>query len=191
MDFKNGIASYLELLQATISSLDRSEIEAFLKALMDAYERGSKIFVFGNGGSGATASHFAGDMNKGVSYGLDKRFRVISLVDNSATVTAYANDVSYDLVFVEQLKNFIEDGDIVIAISGSGNSKNVLLAVEYANERGNLTLGITGYDGGKLKRTAKLSVNANVKDMQVTEDLHMMIAHLTMKVLCDHLQPGK
>jgi D-sedoheptulose 7-phosphate isomerase len=187
MDFARGIDSYLASLQSAISHLDRGEIEVFLNVLMEAYERGSRLFVFGNGGSGATASHFAGDMNKGVSFGLDKRFKFMPLVDNMATITAYSNDVSYDLVFVEQLKNFIEDGDVVIGISGSGNSKNVILAIEYANARGNTTLGITGYDGGKLKQIAKHSVNAGIDDMQVTEDIHMIIAHLTMKVLSTHL----
>ena len=191
MDFKDDIALYLESLQKTIDSLDQKEINSFLWLLMEAYECGSKIFVFGNGGSGATASHFAGDMNKGVSYGLEKRFRVMPLVDNMATITAYSNDLSYDLVYVEQLKNFIEDGDLVIGISGSGKSKNVVLAIEYANERGNQTMGITGYDGGILKKIAKNSMNVGINDMQITEDIHMIMAHLTMKVISDHLRNTK
>lgn len=150
---------------------------------MNAYKEGSTIFVFGNGGSAATASHFATDLNKGISYGLEKRFRVMALTDNFSTVSAYSNDTSYDDVFVEQMKNFIKPGDLVIGISGSGNSKNVLNAVEYANSRGNITVGITGYDGGKLRQIAKHSVNANIKDMQISEDIHMILGHLTMKVL--------
>jgi D-sedoheptulose 7-phosphate isomerase len=191
MGFKDGITAYLDTLRATIDALDRDEIDEFLGVMLAAYERGSRIFVFGNGGSASTASHFAGDLNKGVSYGLEKRFRVIPLVDNVATITAYSNDQSYDVAFVEQLKNFIEDGDVVVGISGSGNSKSIVSAIEFANARGNETVGITGYDGGILKRIAKHSLNANIDDMQVTEDIHMIFSHLTMKVLSRHLGTDK
>ena len=109
----------------------------------------------GNGGSGASASHAAGDLNKGVSYGREKRFRVISLNDNLATLTAYANDVSYVDVFVEQLKNFLRPGDLVIAISGSGNSPNVLKAIEYANQQGAITVGLTGFTAESSPRSRR------------------------------------
>ncbi len=183
MKFENPITNYIDTLQKTISMLDKSEINAFLETLMKAYEQDATIFIFGNGGSAATASHFATDFNKGISYGLEKRFRVMALTDNYSTVSAYSNDTSYDDVFIEQMKNFIKDNDIVIGISGSGNSKNVIKAIEYANARGNTTIGITGYDGGTLRKITKLSVNANIRDMQISEDIHMILCHLSMKVL--------
>ncbi len=183
MKFEKPITNYLQILQDTISAMDKNEIDKYLETLMTAYENDSTIFIFGNGGSAATASHFATDLNKGISYGLEKRFRVMALTDNFSTVSAYSNDTSYDDVFIEQMKNFIKDNDIAIGISGSGNSKNVIKAIEYANARGNTTVGITGYDGGLLKKIAKISVNANIKDMQISEDIHMILGHLTMKVL--------
>jgi D-sedoheptulose 7-phosphate isomerase len=137
----------------------------------------------GNGGSGATASHFTGDFNKGLSFHKARRFRFICLNDNYATFAAYANDVGYEDVFVEPLKNFLAEGDLVIGISGSGNSPNVLKAVEYANDHGAVTLGLTGYDGGKLKTLARHGVHIPIADMQVTEDLHMVLDHLAYVVL--------
>lgn len=137
----------------------------------------------GNGGSAATASHYCCDFNKGVSYEYEKRFKFMCLSDNTATLTAYANDVSYEMVFVEPLKNFLQPGDLVIGISGSGNSKNVLHAIDYANDHQAITLGITGYSGGALKKKAKYSVNIGVDDMQISEDLHMMLDHLAMKII--------
>lgn len=183
MKFEIPIKNYLESLQDTISRLNSAEIDTFLDVLMNAYNNGATIFIFGNGGSAATASHFATDLNKGISFGLEKRFRVMALTDNFSTVSAYSNDTSYDDVFVEQMKNFIKPGDLVIGISGSGNSKNVIKAIEYAKSSGNTTVGITGYDGGKLRQIANHSVNANINDMQISEDIHMILGHLTMKVL--------
>jgi D-sedoheptulose 7-phosphate isomerase len=139
--------------------------------------------MMGNGGSAATASHYAADFNKGLSYGKARRFRFICLSDNVPTLTAYANDVAYDEAFVEQLRNFLEPGDLVVAISGSGNSRNVLKAIEYANRSGAVTVGLTGYDGGELKRIARYGVHIPIDDMQVTEDLHMVLDHLAYAVL--------
>ena len=113
------------------------------------------------------------------------------LSDNVPTLTAYANDLSYDEVFVEQLRNFLEPGDLVIAISGSGNSRNVLKAVEYANRSGAITLGLTGYDGGELRRMAQHGVHIPIADMQVTEDLHMVLDHLCYAVLGKILPEAK
>jgi len=177
------IDSYFEKLIETIQNIDTVEIEQCSKVLLEAYENGNNIFICGNGGSAATASHFACDINKGVSYGLDKRFRVIPLTDSLSTITAYTNDVDYDVVFVEQLKNFFQEGDVIIGISGSGNSQNVLNAMEYVNNNGGITIGWTGFSGGKLKQISKYSVNANIDDMQVSEDIHMILTHLMMKTL--------
>jgi D-sedoheptulose 7-phosphate isomerase len=123
-------------------------------------------------------------LNKGVSYGRPKRFRVISLNDNMATLTAYANDVSYSEAFVEQLKNFLRSGDVVIGISGSGNSASILKAVEYANQQGAITVGMCGFSGGKLAALAQLPLHIPVNDMQKVEDIHMMLFHVAMQILC-------
>ncbi|MBN2403119.1 MAG: SIS domain-containing protein [Spirochaetes bacterium] len=182
MDFTKEINEYLTNLKKTIENLDVMEIDSVANVLLDAYNRGANIFVCGNGGSALTASHFACDFNKGVSYGLEKRFRIIPLTDNIGTIMAYSNDVDYECIFLEQMKNFFYSSDVVIGISGSGNSKNVLKAVEYANEKGGISIGLTGYNGGELKRLAKYSINANINDMQISEDIHMIMNHLLMKV---------
>ncbi len=176
------IKNYLDKLINTIQRIDKEEIDNCAKLILQAYEREKHIFLIGNGGSASTASHFACDINKGVSYGLEKRFKVIPLVDNLATITAYTNDVSYDDVFIEQMKNFFQKDDLVIGISGSGNSRNVLRAIEYANQNEGITLGFTGFNGGKLKEIAYHSVNAMVDDMQISEDIHMILVHLMMKI---------
>ena len=184
IDYKNEINAYFNGLKSAIDNIDREELNRFINLLNTAREEGKNIFIMGNGGSAATASHYCCDFNKGLSYGFDKkRFKFICLSDNVPTMMAYANDVSYDDIFVEPLKNFIQPGDLVIGISGSGNSKNVINAIEYANANGGITIGLTGYTGGKLKELAKYSVNVNVNDMQISEDLHMIFDHLTMKVL--------
>lgn len=187
MELTNQIETYLSTLKGTLDSLNRDEISRFAEVLEDAYRRGATIFVCGNGGSASTASHFACDINKGVSYGLESRFKVLPLTDNLATIMAYANDTSYDLIFVEQLKNFIREGDVVVGISGSGNSRNVLLAIEHAKSQGNATVGLTGYAGGRLKAISDISVNANINDMQISEDVHFIICHLMMKLMCERI----
>lgn len=139
----------------------------------------------GNGGSAATASHYVCDFNKGMSYGRDKRFKMICLNDNVQTMMAYANDVDYQSVFVEQLKNFLRRDDVVIGISGSGNSGNVTKAIEYANQNGGITCGLTGYDGGFLRRIAHYSVNVRIHDIQISEDIHMMLVHVIYRIVND------
>lgn len=177
------IENYYSKLIKTIEQLDKMEIEICCNVLLNAYQNNRNIFICGNGGSASTASHFACDINKGVSYGLDKRFKVIPLNDNFATLTAYSNDVSYSEVFIEQLKNFASEGDVLIGISGSGNSENVINSINYANSNNITTIGWTGFDGGKLKKIAKHSVNVNFNDMQISEDIHMSLVHIIMKVL--------
>ena len=136
------------------------------------------IFVCGNGGSASTASHFACDMVKGASYGRSKRFRILALTDSLPTLTAYSNDVSYDCVFAEQLQNLASAGDVVMAISGSGNSPNVIRAVEYANSIGCETIALTGRDGGKLGLLAKLQIRVAEPHMGRIEDGHMVVCHM-------------
>lgn len=182
-DFTNQINGYFKRLTDAFAGLNRDEINNFMNVLLRARDDGRHIFIMGNGGSGATASHFCCDFNKGMSYQQSSRFRLICLNDNVPTMMAYANDVSYDDVFVEPLKNFLQSGDIVIGISGSGNSKNVLKAIDYANANGAETIGLTGFNGGELKKRAKHSVHVNIDDMQITEDVHMSLCHMMYSIL--------
>lgn len=182
------LKNYLIELNNISNTIDPKEFDGFISELIATYERQSNIFVFGNGGSAATASHFACDINKGCSFKRDKRFKIICLNDNISTMLAYANDVSYDEVFVEQLKNFLNPNDLVIGISGSGNSENVLRAMRYANENKAKTFGICGYSGeGKLKGLTNKSIIIKSKDMQKIEDLHMIIFHCAMQCLNNKL----
>jgi D-sedoheptulose 7-phosphate isomerase len=185
---KDNICKYLNTLKNTIDLLDIEEISTFIKVLTQLYDKGGNIYLIGNGGSASTASHFACDLNKGVSFTLNKKFKVISLADNIPTMLAYANDVDFSDIFVEQLKNHLTEKDMVIGISGSGNSKNIVKAIEYANSLGSITVGITGYDGGELKKTADHVINANIDNMQISEDIHMILTHLTTTVLSEELK---
>jgi D-sedoheptulose 7-phosphate isomerase len=181
------LANYCESLSEALKKVSSERFEGLVRLLESAYHGNRQVFVFGNGGSRSTASHFACDLNKGVSYGLEKRFRVICLNDQLPTLTAYANDVCYEDVFVESLKNFLLPGDLVIGISGSGNSANVLKAIEYAHTHGGHTVGLSGYSGGKLAKLAGTSLLAPVDDMQKAEDVHFILFHVIMQVLCARL----
>jgi D-sedoheptulose 7-phosphate isomerase len=178
---------YLSLVKDTIDKMDHSAIEAAANAFYDTYQKGGNIYTMGNGGSGAPASHAAGDFLKGASYGLDKRFRMICLNDNAAAMMAIANDIGYEDIFVEQLKNFIKPDDLVIGISGSGNSENVVRAIGLAKEKGAKTMAMTGFGGGKIAEMADISVNAPVDDMEVTEDLHMVVFNIIKKEMQSRL----
>lgn len=183
LNLEKTINTYLNSVKNVLDNLDRQEIEFFISILLNAYKADRYIFVMGNGGSGSTSSHLACDINKCISLGLENRFKVISLTDNMPIMLAHSNDTSYDNVFIEQLKNFLRPGDVVIGISGSGNSKNVIKAIEYANKNGAITVGFTGYNGGILKQICNHSINANIDDMQVTEDAHMVLVHLITRIL--------
>lgn len=172
-----GIDHYLDEVKSTLDRLDRGDLERFADALMKAYRDGRQIFVFGNGGSGSTASHFCGDFLKGVSYGLDKRFRFLCLNDNIPALLAIANDIGYEDVFVEQLKNHLQKDDLVIGISGSGNSMNVVKSLQFAKENGAVTVAMCGYDGGKIIGIADIHVHAAIANMEVTEDVHLVAIH--------------
>ena len=166
-----------DLLDA-IDTIDLDRVSKAIQLLAQTRDEGRRIFVCGNGGSASTASHFATDMLKGASFGYTKRFRITALTDSLPTITAYSNDVSYECVFVEQLKNFAEPGDVLIAISGSGNSLNVLRAVEYANSIGCHTIGLSGRDGGGLGKIAGLSLHVGHAHMGRIEDAHMVMLHM-------------
>jgi D-sedoheptulose 7-phosphate isomerase len=166
-----------DLLKA-IESIDLEKVNEVIRILIDARAGDRRIFVCGNGGSASTASHFACDMIKGASFNRASRFRIMALTDSLPTITAYSNDVSYECVFVEQLKNFAEPGDVLIAISGSGNSPNVLRAVEYANSIGCRTVALSGRDGGKLGPLAQLNVQVSNSHMGRIEDGHLVAMHM-------------
>lgn len=183
--YNEKIINYKKRLIKEVENLDTNVVNQVIELLLKARNEDKQVFIMGNGGSGGTASHIAGDFNKGLSLGKprEKRYKFISLVDNSPTVLSLANDVSYDDIFVEQLKNFLNNGDIVIGISGSGNSENVIRAVEFAKENGNKVIGMTGFSGGKLKDLSDICVHVPLNDMQVVEDIHMMLGHLIFSVL--------
>lgn len=194
IDYRDEITAYIEHEINTIRNLDVDAINQALNVLWETFENGNTVFVFGNGGSSATASHFQNDFNKGVSEHTEKKFNFLCLNDNVATVMAVANDIGFEEVFRFQLRGHIKPGDVVMAISGSGNSKNVINAVEYAKEQGCKIIGLTGFSGGKLKQLSDISLHASINSMQVTEDIHMIFDHLMMsvfyKTLCNlnHLE---
>ncbi len=182
MDYRAQIRDYIELERKVLKNLDVDAIDQAMNLIGGAYEAGKRIYIFGNGGSSATASHYQNDFNKGISEHLKKKFHFVCLNDNMPTVMAIANDIGFEEVFRFQLTNRLEEGDLVIAISGSGNSENVLLAAAYAKECGNQVIGLTGYDGGRLKGLSDVSLCADVNSMQVTEDVHMLLDHLMMSI---------
>lgn len=182
MNYCTEIKKYLQLEIETLQKLDIDCINDAMRLLDEAFEAGKNIYIFGNGGSAATASHYQNDFNKGISEHTEKKFRFQCLNDNIATLMAVANDIGYDDIFRFQLDGRLNDGDLVIAISGSGNSKNVLYAVEYAKTKGNKVIGITGYDGGKLRQMCDCSLHVPINSMQVTEDIHMVFDHLIMSI---------
>ena len=183
MNLNRFARQYLEGLKELIDQFDTETFEKIVHAILWAYHEEKSIFTMGNGGSGSTASHFAADINKGCCLDLDKKFKMICLNDNIATILALANDLSYDFIFVEQLKNFYKPGDLVIGISGSGNSENVLNALRYARENGGRTIGICGFSGGKLAEISDIPFIVKVDDMQKVEDLHMIIVHMIMQAV--------
>ena len=194
MNYTNDIRDYLALEIEILKKLDVEQINAALNLLDETRQKKGRIYICGNGGSAATASHFQNDFNKGVSEYIDVPFRFHCLNDNVATLMAIANDIGYEEVFRFQLRNNLEENDVLVAISGSGNSHNVIRAVEYAKEHGCKIIGLTGFSGGKLKELSDVSLHAPVNSMQVTEDIHMIFDHLMMsifyKYLCgkEHLQ---
>ncbi|MBI5664160.1 MAG: SIS domain-containing protein [Nitrospirae bacterium] len=179
---------YLERLKDLLDTFPHDQFEEIGKILLSAYHNEKHVFIMGNGGSGSTASHFACDINKGSCFNLEKKFKVICLNDNVPTMLAYANDLSYSKVFVEQLKNFLQSDDVVIGISGSGNSENVVQAISYAKENGARTVGLTGFDGGRLSKIVDVRLVAGINDMQKVEDVHMIVVHMLMQYLCKALQ---
>lgn len=169
--YKNNLVQAIEMIEMP-------KVQQAIDMFAQARSQGRHIFVCGNGGSASSSSHFVCDMVKGASFNKSERFKIMSLTDQMPTITAYANDVSYDSVFVEQLRNFAQPGDLFMGISGSGNSPNVLRAIEYANSIGCETIALTGRDGGQLAPMAKLNIHVSVSHMGRIEDAHMIVCHM-------------
>ena len=174
---------FLQRVAEELSRIDPAQIEALSNAIFERYRAGRTVFVIGNGGSGSNASHFCEDLGKGTLRREDfdndkkKRLRVLSLTDNTPYILAWGNDEGFERVFVEQLKNLASPGDLLVAISGSGNSPNILRAVEWANRNGLSTFGCTGFGGGKLKALAKHSLHVPLDDMGIVESIHLTAFH--------------
>ncbi len=173
------INAYIKNQMEALSKLeeDNKIIQNIFSVLKTARDDGSKIFIMGNGGSASTASHFTADLLKTSILKEEKRFKAFCLSDNIPVLLAWANDSSYDEVFVGQLENFLEKGDVVVGISGSGNSSNVIKAIEFAKKNNNTTISLTGKDGGKLAKLAKINLTIKSKDMLTIESLHLIVCH--------------
>lgn len=189
-NIKNFSQNYFKEIKKTINSLDLEKIKEIVKVLFETYKNDKKIFIFGDGGSAATASHFACDLSKGTLgriYDIkEKRFRVISLTDNVATITALGNDLSFGDIFFQQLVNLVSEGDVVIGISGSGNSTNVIKAIHYAKKCGAKTIGFLGFKtGGKLSKLVDYEITVQDNHYGRIEDIHLMLSHLIANSLAE------
>ena len=174
--------NYFSELKTALDAISTDDVQKIIDVIAEGYKNNQQIFIMGNGGSASLASHFCCDLSKGTLSRIydhtEKRLRVISLTDNAALLTAFANDVSYDDVFAQQLNNLVNKDDVVIAISGSGNSKNVIKAVELAHKIGAITVGLLGFDGGALKNMVHHKIIVPSKNYGVIEDAHSALAHL-------------
>jgi D-sedoheptulose 7-phosphate isomerase len=184
---KGSAEVYLNKLAQFLKTVNREQVDDAVRVIDNAWKSGKQIITLGNGGSALTALHFINDWNKSIYLSTKIPFRGRSLVDNMGLVLSYSNDISFEDVFVEQLKNILEPGDLVLAISGSGNSKNVIRAIDYANQNKAVTLGLCGYRGGKLMEIAQHVVWANIDDMQIAENMHAIFGHIVMQKLCGDL----
>jgi D-sedoheptulose 7-phosphate isomerase len=187
-DIDSRASRYLIEVTKTLETMEKDfpfKANQIVAALLKARDEGRRVYICGNGGSASTASHMASDLNKGANRQDAPRFKAIALTDNIPAMLAWANDSSYDDIFVEQLKNHLEEGDVVIGISGSGNSPNVLKVMHYANDQRALTIGLTGFDGGKLAQLAKICYTAPNNCMQQVEDVHLLIEHMISLILRD------
>jgi D-sedoheptulose 7-phosphate isomerase len=174
---------YLERLRSELTRVDRAALGRWSDHLYQAWRTGKFVFILGNGGSATTATHMSEDLGKSTLRASDlqdesrRRLKVMSLTDNLGWITAVGNDVGYDQVFVQQLMNYADDGDLLIAISGSGNSPNVLRAVDWANRHGIRTFGLTGFAGGKLREMQQDGLHVPLDDMGMVESIHLCLFH--------------
>jgi D-sedoheptulose 7-phosphate isomerase len=190
------VRPFLERVGQELLRIDPAEVKTLADAMYQCYEQGRFIFVIGNGGSGSNASHFCEDIGKGTLHRKDfdndkkKRVRILSLTDNTPYILAWGNDEGFDRVFVEQLKNLGSAGDLLIAISGSGNSPNILRAVEWANRHGLKTYGCTGFTGGKLRMLAQQNFHVPLEDMGIVESIHLTAFHWIVDDLYRRISPS-
>ncbi len=185
MDF---IQDYISALQLTMAQLPSQSIADVIDRLQQARRSGNQVFILGNGGSASTASHFACDLAKNTRQEGLPHFRVIGLTDNMAMFSALANDQGYENVFSEQLASLARPGDIVIAISASGNSKNVINAAEAARRYEATVIGFTGFDGGRLAQLANINIHVNSNIIEHVEDIHLMLEHLIVRTIKNQVQ---
>lgn len=189
--FSGSATDYFDRLQQVVlNGVIAEEIDRGVAIIAHAWRSGKQVITLGNGGSSMTALHFINDWNKSIYLSTKVPFRGRTLVDNMGLLMSYANDISFQDVFVEQLKNLLQPDDLVIAISGSGNSENVIRAVEYANAHGAVTLGLCGYGGGRLRTTAQNAIWVRIDDMQLCEDVHSIFGHIVMQRLCSTRSNG-
>lgn len=191
---KKFIQEYLEDIKRILGSVEEDLINGMDKLasiLVKARENKNTIFIMGNGGSALTASHFVGDLSKSTIVDGFPRFKAVALTDNIPNMLAWANDEGYEQIFVEQLKNLMEPGDVVIGISVSGNSMNVIKAIKYANRSGGLTIGLSGCDGGKLVKCAQENIHVPSSYMQKVEDIHLLIEHLLTSLIREEQKQNK
>ncbi len=179
----DNINGYLKGLGTALSGLPIDVIQQVVDVIATARDKGKRIFIFGNGGSAATASHFACDLSKGAMCQGVPRIKAFSLTDGMSLVSAWANDSAYEDIFSQQVENHVEAGDVVIAISGSGNSRNILKGVEVAGSKGATTIGFTAFDGGKLKAIVDIPIVAPVHNMEQAEDLQLVLEHIVTMCL--------
>lgn len=177
------ISQYLDEASATLDRLPLEEIAQVVDLLNNTRVKGRSVFIFGNGGSAATASHFAADLAKGAICPGKPRIRAFALTDNVPLLSALANDSDYENIFAEQLVNFIKPGDVAISISGSGNSANVLNAVKVAKAKGATTVGFIGFNGGKLRELVDIAVIVPCYNMEQVEDIHLLVGHVVTTCL--------
>jgi D-sedoheptulose 7-phosphate isomerase len=182
------IQNYISALQQTIDQLPRQLVADVVDVLQDARIRGSSVFIMGNGGSASTASHFVCDLAKNTRAEGLPHFRVIGLADNMAILSAYANDEGYESVFAQQLANLIQPRDVVIAISASGNSKNVLNAIEEAQKHDVITIAFTGFDGGRLGPMVNINIHVKSDIIEHVEDIHLMLEHIIVKTIKERIR---
>jgi D-sedoheptulose 7-phosphate isomerase len=183
LDSLEIIISYLGEVGTVLTRLPVKDIELVVKILAAARNQGKRVYIFGNGGSAATASHFACDLAKGAIRPEKPRFKAFALTDGIPLVSAWANDSAYENIFAEQLENYIEAGDVAIAISGSGNSPNVLKGISVAKAKGATTIGLTAFDGGKLKLLVDVPLVVPVHNMEQAEDIHLVLEHVIVVCL--------
>lgn len=176
---------YLSALQYTMQKLPQPLIAEVIHTLQRARMQGNQVFIMGNGGSASTASHFVCDLAKNTRHPSLPHFRAIGLADNMEIFSAYANDEGYENVFSQQLLNLVKPGDIVIAISASGNSKNVVNAVEEARKYGAFTIGFTGFSGGRLGQIVDLHIHVESDIIEHVEDIHLMLEHMIVRTIKD------